>query len=198
MFFLFNMYKYSMLIAGIDYSLRSPCICVFNGLENEEFNFNSCTFHFLTDTKKYATFFLRNVYGERFQDWNLEFERYKSIADWSMSYILECDQIAIEGYTMGSKGKVFNIAENTGVLKYKIHNLGIPLEVIPPTTLKKYATTKGNADKGMMHNSFLKETGINLKKEITPNKGKVDNPVSDIVDSYYICKYLYDKIIKSY
>jgi len=115
-----------------------------------------------------------------------------------MSYVSECDQISIEGYSMGSKGKVFNIAENTGVLKYKIHNLGIPLEVIPPTTLKKYATTKGNSDKGMMHNSFMKETGINLKKEITPDKGKVDNPVSDIVDSYYICKYLYDKIIESY
>ena len=187
-----------MIIAGIDYSLRSPCVCVFAGLENETFTFDRCTFYFLTDTKKYATFFLKNIYGERFQDWNQDFQRYKSIADWSMSYILECDQIAIEGYSMGSKGKVFNIAENTGVLKYKIHNLGIPLEVIPPTTLKKYATTKGNADKGMMHNSFLKETGINLKKEITPNKGKVDNPVSDIVDSYYICKYLYNKIIKSY
>ena len=33
-----------------------------------------------------------------------------------------CEQIAIEGYSMGSKGKVFHIAENTGVLKYKIYN----------------------------------------------------------------------------
>ena len=47
-----------MIIAGIDYSLRSPCICVFTGMEKEEFTFERCTFHFLTDTKKYATFFL--------------------------------------------------------------------------------------------------------------------------------------------
>ena len=38
-----------------------------------------------------------------------------------MDKVIGCEQIAIEGYSMGSKGKVFNIAENTGVLKYKIY-----------------------------------------------------------------------------
>lgn len=186
-----------MIIAGIDYSLRSPCICVFTGTEKEAFIFDRCTFHFLTDTKKYAKFFLKNIYGERFQDWNKDFQRYKSIADWSMDQMMGCEQIAIEGYSMGSKGKVFNIAENTGVLKYKIYNAGIPLEVVPPTTVKKFATGKGNADKGMMHNSFMAETRQNLRTSITPDKKKVSNPVSDIVDSYYICKYLHDKIIEN-
>ena len=187
-----------MIIAGIDYSLRSPCICVFTDTEDKVFSFEKCTFHFLTDTKKYATFFLRNIYGERFQDWNQDFQRYKSIADWSMEYLVDCDQIAIEGYSMGSKGKVFNIAENTGVLKYKIYNSGIPLEVVPPTTIKKFATGKGNADKTIMHQAFMRETGVELRKEITPDKTKVANPVSDIVDAFYICKYLHDKIINSY
>ena len=186
-----------MIIAGIDYSLRSPCICVFNDTEDESFSFNKCTFHFLSDTKKYATFFLKNIYGERFQDWNQDFQRYKSIADWAMEYLDGCNQIAIEGYSMGSKGKVFNIAENTGVLKYKIYNLGIPLEIVPPTTVKKFATGKGNADKTVMHNSFMAETKNNLRTSITPDKKKVGNPVSDIVDSYYICKYLHNKIIEN-
>ncbi len=186
-----------MIIAGIDYSLRSPCICVFAGEADEAFSFNRCSFHFLTDTKKYATFFLSNIYGERFQDWNQDLQRYKSIADWSMDQLVGCEQIAIEGYSMGSKGKVFNIAENTGVLKYKIYNLGIPLEVIPPTTIKKFATGKGNADKNVMHNSFMAETRQNLRKSITPDKKKIGNPVSDIVDSYYICKYLHEKIIEN-
>ena len=186
-----------MIIAGIDYSLRSPCVCVFTGTKKESFIFDRCTFHFLTDTKKYATFFLKNIYGERFQDWNLDFQRYKSIADWSMDQMMGCEQIAIEGYSMGSKGKVFHIAENTGVLKYKIYNAGIPLEVIPPTVVKKFATGKGNADKGMMHNFFMAETKLNLRKSITPDKKKVGNPVTDIVDSYYICKYLHNKIIEN-
>ena len=184
-----------MIIAGIDYSLRSPCICVFAGEDDEPFSFNRCTFSFLTDTKKYANFFLNNIYGERFQDWNQDFQRYKSIADWSMDQMVGCEQIAIEGYSMGSKGKVFNIAENTGILKYKIYNMGIPLEVVPPTTVKKFATGKGNADKTVMHNHFMAETNQNLRKSITPDKKKIGNPVSDIVDSYYICKYLHEKIL---
>ena len=76
--------------------------------------------------------------------------------------------------------------------------MGIPLEVVPPTTIKKFATGKGNADKTMMHKSFIEETGIDLKTTITPDKKEVDNPVSDIVDSYYICKNLHDTILQSY
>ena len=177
--------------------MRSPCICVFTGTENEVFTFDRCKFYFLTDTRKYAKFFLKNIQGERFQDWNQDFQRYKSIADWAINYLTGCDEIAIEGYSMGSKGKVFHIAENTGVLKYTIYNLGTPLEVIPPTTVKKFATGKGNADKTVMHNSFMAETKQNLRTSITPDKKKVGNPVSDIVDSYYICKFLYDKIIEN-
>tara|TARA_Y100000310_G_C20457454_1_gene703730 strand:+ start:233 stop:802 length:570 start_codon:yes stop_codon:yes gene_type:complete len=186
-----------MIIAGIDYSMRSPSICTFAGTERESFTYDRCKFFFLTDTKKYANFFLKNIHGSRFQDWNCDFQRYKSIADWAIDHLMGCDQIAIEGYSMGSKGKTFNIAENTGILKYKIHNLGIPLEVVPPTTIKKFATGKGNADKEKMHKSFVNEVGLDLKQQITPDKSSVSNPVSDIVDSYYICKYLYDKIITS-
>ena len=184
------------VIAGIDYSMRSPCICVFVGTQKESFSFDRCTFYYLTDTKKYANFFLNNIHGENFQEWNEDFERYKSIADWAIDRLMGCDQIAIEGYSMGSKGKVFHIAENTGVLKYKIYNLGIPLEVVPPTTVKKFATGRGNADKELMHRYFKDDTEVDLKTAITPNKSSISNPVSDIVDSFYICKFLYERITK--
>jgi len=187
-----------MIIAGIDYSMRSPSICIFTGTEKESFTFERCKFHFLTDTKKYADFFLKNIYGSRFQDWNCDYQRYKSIADWAMDQLEGCTHIALEGYSFGSRGKVFHIAENTGVLKYKIHITGIPLEVVPPSSVKKFATGKGNADKIMMHNSFKSESGIDLKQEITPDKCSIDNPVSDIVDSFYICKFLHDKVLESY
>ena len=187
-----------MILAGIDYSMRSPSICIFTGTEKEAFTFERCKFHFLTDRKKYADFFLKNIHGSRFQDWNTEYQRYKSIADWAMDVLEGCDHIAIEGYSYGSKGKVFHIAENTGVLKYKIHLTGVPLEVVPPTTIKKFATGKGNADKTTMHKFFKNDAGVDLKEEITPDKATVDNPVSDIVDSYYVCKYLHDKVLDSY
>ena len=92
---------------------------------------------------------------------------------------------------MGSKGRVFNIAENTGVLKYKLWQSRIPVTITPPTTIKKFATGKGNADKFAMYEAFKKETKVDLRKEISPNKKDVGNPVSDIIDSYYICKHLH-------
>ena len=48
-----------MIIAGIDYSMTSPSICIFVGEERDAFCFSKCTFHFLTDTDKYATYFLK-------------------------------------------------------------------------------------------------------------------------------------------
>jgi len=183
-----------MIIAGIDYSMRSPSICVFVGTEDESFIFERCKFYFLTDTKIYANFFLNNIHGESFSKWDGDSERYKSISDWAIEKLIGCEQIAIEGYSFNSSGKLFHIAEKTGILKYKIYNIGIPLEVVPPANIKKFATGKGNADKDMMHNSFISETGLNLQHEITPKKKKINNPVSDIVDSYYICKYLYNEI----
>lgn len=102
--------------------------------------------------------------------------------------------VGIEDYAYAAKGRVFHIAENTGILKYKLFQQGIPVDTIPPTVVKKNATGKGNADKESMYSAFVSETGLMLKDIITPNKKDVGNPVSDIVDSYYICKSLWQTI----
>lgn len=182
-----------MLIAGIDYSLTSPSICVFNS--TEEFTFKRCAFYFLSDVKKNQQLFLTNIKGEAFNDWTTDFSRYENISDWAMEYLIACEQIAIEGYAFGAKGKVFHIAENTGVLKYRLHQAGIPVEVIPPSAIKKQASGKGNANKEEMYKAFVKETGIMLQGIISPGKKDIGNPVSDIVDSYFICKALWKKLI---
>ena len=181
-----------MIIAGIDYSLTSPSICVFNS--EETFTFKRCSFYFLSDIKKNQAMFLSNIHGQPFTDWNTDFSRYENISDWAMEYLIGCEQIAIEGYAYGAKGKVFHIAENTGVLKYRLHQTGIPLEVIPPSAIKKQSAGKGNANKEEMYNAFTKETGVFLQMVISPGKKDIGNPVSDIVDSYFICKALYNKI----
>jgi hypothetical protein len=181
-----------MLIAGIDYSLTSPSICVFNS--TEEFTFKRCAFYFLSDVKKNQQMFVTNIKGEAFHDWDSDFSRYENISDWAMEYLTGCEQISIEGYAFGAKGKVFHIAENTGVLKYRLHQAGIPVEVIPPSAVKKQASGKGNANKEEMYKAFVKETGVMLQGIISPGKKDIGNPVSDIVDSYFICKALYTKI----
>ena len=193
-----------MIIAGIDYSLRGPSICIFHGIDAytgekvKEFSFQNCSFFFLTDVKKYANTFMNNIHGRLITDVECYSSRYNSISDWAVEVLskYKCSEVALEGYSFGSKGKVFHIAENTGVLKYRLFQESIPVDIIAPTSVKKFATGKGNADKSGMHDAFVQETSIDLHKKITPLKKEVSNPVSDIVDSYYICKMFYDRINK--
>jgi hypothetical protein len=102
--------------------------------------------------------------------------------------------VALEGYAYSASGRVFHIAENTGILKYKLYHLGVPVTIIPPTEVKKFASGKGNADKTQMYDAFVWETGMHLKAVLAPNRKEIGSPVSDIVDSYYICKKMHENI----
>lgn len=182
-----------MVIAGIDYSMTCPSICVYNG-SLDKFSFNLCKFYFLTDRKKYSNTFLKNIKGEEFAYYSGDYMRFDTISDWAIKYLRGIEQICIEDYAFGAKGKIFHIAENTGILKYKIFQAQIPLEVASPSAVKKLATGKGNATKEDMHSAFYRETGIDLIFNITPGRTDCISPVSDIVDSYYVCKFLFEKI----
>jgi Holliday junction resolvasome RuvABC endonuclease subunit len=83
---------------------------------------------------------------------------------------------------------VFNLAENMGILKHKLYKAAIPVTIIEPSRAKKIATGKGNADKEAMYEAFMKETGVDLIKKF--GQLKLTNPVTDIVDSYFILKSL--------
>ena len=78
-------------------------------------------------------------------------------------------------------------------MKWKLWQAELNYELISPSSIKKFASGKGNANKELMFSSFLEETSINLQEELQIKSQKIGNPVSDIVDSYYICKYLLDK-----
>ena len=105
------------------------------------------------------------------------------------------DNILIEDYSLGSKGKVFHIAENTEVLQYNLWRNAKKYKKIPPTSLKKWVTGKGNATKELMYEQFLKEEKIDLSSMIFTSASrrstKIDSPISDIVDSFYLCKYAF-------
>ena len=78
-------------------------------------------------------------------------------------------------------------------MKWKLWQAELNYELVSPSSIKKFASGKGNANKDLMFSSFLEETSINLQEELQIKSQKIGNPVSDIVDSYYICKYLLDK-----
>ena len=183
-----------MNIAGIDYSLRGPAICIYAGDYETSFSFNRCSFYFLSDVKKYRGTWNTNIHGEGFIEYSEDPQIYETIADWAMDKLAGVDYVSLEGYSYGSVGKrLFQIAENTGLLKYKIYHSGIPLDIVPPSKVKKYATGKGNANKDKMYESFKQDTFVDLKK-IMNVTAKANSPVADIVDSYFICKLLHDEV----
>jgi len=179
-------------IVGIDYSLTSPAVCINN--EGEYM------FYYLTSKKKYIGQMSKNIIGFEHQEYDTPIKRFSQISDWAintfnrLTYDLKNLKVFIEGYSFGSKGQaIFQIAENCGILKYRLQQLNLSYDTVVPSVVKKGATGKGNADKDMMYEAFLKETKIDLKKIFDTDK--VSNPVSDIVDSYYVAKVGYENSI---
>ena len=184
--------KKQQTIVGIDYSLNSPAICI----AGDDFDFNKCSFHFLTSKKKHIGKFGKNIFGYEIKDYKTPIERFTNISTWALDIIhkhkKDTAKVFIEGYSFGSKGQaVFQIAENCGILKYRLQmSPSILYDTIVPSVVKKYASGKGNADKQLMYDSFKDHTKQDLLKMF--DMGKLNNPVTDIIDSYYIAKVGYE------
>lgn len=177
---------------GIDYSLTSPCICIM-----KEPSFEGSSFFFLTSEKRNTGMLLPNVRGDLHSDYLVDEERHDNISKHFLSLLEERKQnsnihIALEDYSFGSKGRVFNLAENCGLLKHKLWQHRYIFNTVPPTVLKKFATGKGNANKDAMYASFLAAGNPDINKIISPKKSTIGNPVSDIVDSFYLALYSYN------
>lgn len=186
-----------MFIAGIDYSLCGPAICIFDMTACPVFDFRHCSLFFLTDTKKLEGLHLQNIRGELFEEYDHECQRYDTIADWALSKVVGCHRVALEGYAYGAKGRgVYQIAENAGLLKYKLWQAQIPIDIVPPTEMKKFATSKGNSDKEAMESVFFKETKIDLKTVLTPDRKNLGSPVTDVIDAFYLCRFIHDRLWK--
>jgi len=189
-----------MRIAGIDYSLTSPAICVWKSTDDRLFNFDDCALYYLEIPKRRGPtpHGILNIHANPYPEWETEEERHELLSNWTMSIITGCE-VFIEGYAFATSGTshVRSIAENTGLLKHKMYKVKQSFTSVPPTVIKKYATGKGNANKEGMYEAFVDEllTPTDLKERLTPKATKVKNPVSDLVDSYFICKYGWEGFI---
>ena len=169
--------------------MTSPAVCLFNGEEWYA--------RFLTQTEKHLTHRVYEsklgtfeVHGYPYPPYTTQEQRFNGIADWVMDLLDDVSaKVVIEDYAMGARGRVFHIAENCGLLKHKIWKSGMKFDTLAPTALKKFATGKGNSDKNVMHSRFVEDTGIDLMKEMTPNAKDCGNPVSDIVDAFYLARW---------
>ena len=169
--------------------MKSPAGCLF--IANQEFNFFNCKKYYFKQSPRHLIPSGNFIQLEPNKDLT-EIERYSNISDMVLSPLqgLENDEISVylEGYSYGSGGNVFDIAENTAILKYKLlTHFGIKANTVPPKTIKKFCIN-GNATKWMMEEQFIKETNYDVRKELKQTQSQ-ENPSSDIIDSYYLCKY---------
>lgn len=67
---------------------------------------------------------------------------------------------AIEGYAHGARGNNFDIGELGGVIRLLLLKCEIPFVIISPSSLKKFATGKGNADKDTMLETAIRKYGF--------------------------------------
>lgn len=182
-----------MKVAGIDYSLTSPAIAIYDGVGSLD-RINSFYFMYLNHDKKkieHIDLMNLNIVGYEL-DKSLvhdnQQKRYEVIADYFVNAVKEhsVDVVYIEDYSFGSRGKVFHIAENAGLLKYKLYKEGIQVETVAPTRAKKFATGKGNANKISMYEYFKETTKEDFSLLV---KKDIPNPYSDLIDAYWICRY---------
>jgi len=183
-------------IAGIDYSLTSPAICVYKDENGGHFDFDRCVFHYLSNNEKQqqlaARTGLKNFRVDSYPEWQSEEERHEKLATWAYNIVQGCEEVFLEGYAFATsvQAGVRSMAENTGLLKHKMWKNKLTFKTYPPTVIKKFATGKGNSNKEKMYEAFIDEllTPTDLKEKLTPKAKKIINPISDIVDSYFIAK----------
>jgi Holliday junction resolvasome RuvABC endonuclease subunit len=178
------------MLIGIDYSMNCPAVCY---LEGEQMHFR-----FLTDTKKYNNIWKGKnfiIEGIEHFNWKHPIERYTNIVhqllgdtDYEIKKLRNAKNINIEDYSMGSKGLIFNIAENVAILKNFLWERDVEYNTVPPTVVKKFATGKGNSKKEQMYEAWLYQVGIDLKKIMDIESNKVTSPLSDLVDAYFLAK----------
>lgn len=178
------------VLAGIDYSLTSPAICIYD-TEKGDFSYQNTEMHFRSNLVRFDAFSEGNLHGSNHGPWECEMDRYDDISSWALEVLIkhQVTQVYLEGYSFGSTGRVFNIAENTGILKYNLWVDLIHCDVLAPTTVKKFATGSGRATKEDMYNQFVDENGKSCLRELLSPKSKnIISPLNDVVDAYYILK----------
>jgi len=75
------------------------------------------------------------------------------------------DQVGIEGYSFASANGLPQQGELGGVIKLAIHQAGIPVTIIPPSTWKKLLLGKGNLPKDRVRIEAFKRYGVDFASQ---------------------------------
>jgi crossover junction endodeoxyribonuclease RuvC len=74
-------------------------------------------------------------------------------------------KLAIEGYSFGSKNGREALGELGGVLRLAAHDCRLTTIIVPPNTLKQFATGKGNVGKGVIIKEAFRRWDIDVSDD---------------------------------
>lgn len=171
-----------MIVAGIDYSMNSPAIAVYNTVK--EFKFENILLYNINTIKKYSGVY-NNIRIDLQKPFSSPEERFLNNASWAIDILLtnKVESVILEGYSMGSNsGLIIQIAENGSVLKQGMHLAKIAFQTPSPKTVKKCFSGSGNAKKEDMILEFENKFNIDIGKIIGQNN-KNTSPCNDLVDA---------------
>lgn len=94
--------------------------------------------------------------------------RYSQMATGVLEMIDESkpELVLIEGYSFGSKGcAVTQLAEYGGILRLRLMGEGFKVVEVPPSSLKKFVTGQGNANKIKVVAALVKRYGVEFEND---------------------------------
>lgn len=83
--------------------------------------------------------------------------------------------VCLEGGAFASEFNTFRLGELSGAIRYALYKEGYEVEIVQPTTLKKFITGKGSATKVMMAQAVKERWGF-------------ENTSDDIIDAYGLAR----------
>ncbi len=179
-------------VLGIDYSLNSPALCLYDGTNPPQW---WC--HYKPKTKTLYPFLSSVSWSVSVPDIE-DTDRHIELAEW----VVACVQfhqprlIVLEDYAFSAVGRITGLAENGGVLKAFLRTQApphIPLHIVAPTTMKKFATGSGRAQKEDVWASFIKVFPHTSSWPTTvfpkSKTDKINSPLSDLADAYFLADY---------
>jgi len=124
-----------------------------------------------------------------------EIPRFIELSAWVLGIVsrVRPTHIVLEDYAFGATGRLTQLSENAGLLKVRLYEMfpSIPLKILAPTTMKKFATGRGIATKDDVWSAFIKQMpqAEEWAKICHPKATRISSPLSDIADSYFLAHY---------
>nr|CAI3971247.1 RuvC-like Holliday junction resolvase [Ochrobactrum phage ORM_20] len=171
---------------AFDYSMSSPAMCLKTGDETYHI-------HVVNSRKKFegtytsGNFTFTVHYYDPKKNGHDDITRFGMISKIFLDNLIdEKDKVAaFEAYAFGAKGMLATIGECTGIMKHELVERGYSILTLSPTTVKKYATGSGKADKSQMAEAFHALHRFHVW-ELLGCKNDSESPTSDCVDSYFV------------